>query len=68
MNCDEGRLEIFPQDICEINLSGPGGPGVSSPRGKLHLQHYLLLGVSERTVLFGKTILPTSFLAPQEAT
>lgn len=66
MNWDEGHGEIFPADIHKVNLSGPGSSSVSSPRGKLHLKRYSVPGVSEQTVLFEKTSVPTLFLALQE--
>ena len=61
MNPDEGHQEIFPADIHEVNLSGPGGSTVSLPRGRFRLNRYSMPGVSERTVLFEKTRVSTPF-------
>lgn len=66
MNGDEGCQELFLADIREVNLSGPGGSSVSSPRGKLRL--HIMLHMSEWIALFEKTSLPTPFLASQETT
>lgn len=56
MKGGEGRQELFLADIHEVNLSGPGGSSVSSPRGKLRL--HLTLHMSEWTTLFEKTSYP----------
>lgn len=66
VNGGEGRQELFLADSREVNLLGPEGSSVSSPRGKLRL--HLPLHMSERTALFEKTSLPTPFLAPQGTT